>query len=321
MKNLVILNAVLCGATAFVATVQADGDYGNVPSIAIPQGQQVQPQGYGQPLANIPCVTPTIAMPQGQNEFPPLGTIEARPSITSTSSSGASVCFPLCSTYYFLTSTTSCLTTTLPTAATSTAPSISAPALNRTQYLIFDKGFERSRDEAASFCGNLTLLSNGTILYPIAPSPSQAGPSQGSSGAAPQGAGSEAPPSQSPSYYGMQDFLNALQLPSPANTFAPQAPVSNNGTIMSMNSTLADVSNSILFRRLSGAIQSPVYIRSWQGDNYRDACIALFPGGAIAVPREGCQGPFGFICQLNPPSNSTNSSAIAQSEEQGDDGN
>ena len=309
-----LLYSIILLSTTIVIVKSAEYGAGyNQPSIAVPQGQQGQPQGQASSVCmqTIPCFQPTIsyAMPQGQNESPPLGTIEARPllpTLMPTSSASVGICFPSCSTFYFISSSTSCITTSLPASQSTMAPS---QALNRTQYLIFDQGFERSRNEAADFCGNLTLLSNGTVLYPIIGGSGESAQGQGQSpfqGESPTSAQgptyNEAPQGQSGpagGYYGMADFLSALQVPT------SQANSSSNATNLAMNATLADVSNSLLFRRLSSAIQSPVYIRSWQGDNYRDACIALYPGGAIAVPREGCQGPLGFICQLNPPSNST----------------
>ena len=44
-------------------------------------------------------------------------------------------------------------------------------------------------------------------------------------------------------------------------------------------------------------LSSPVYVGSWNGDHYRGAPIALFPGGAIAVPVKGGQGPYYGLCE------------------------
>lgn len=47
----------------------------------------------------------------------------------------------------------------------------------------------------------------------------------------------------------------------------------------------------------------PVYIGSWNGDDYGEAGIALYPtskygSGAIAIPREGKKGPLYAFCEF-----------------------
>ncbi|KAM0684751.1 hypothetical protein MDAP_000526 [Mitosporidium daphniae] len=72
----------------------------------------------------------------------------------------------------------------------------------------------------------------------------------------------------------------------------------NQGCQKSVQGSLADVNNTI-FSELSSMIDDNVYINSWNGDTYNSSCLSLYPEGAIAVPIEGCNGPLGFICQIN----------------------
>lgn len=64
-----------------------------------------------------------------------------------------------------------------------------------------------------------------------------------------------------------------------------------------MGGDLADVDDTQVFTYLHSRLHSPAFIGSWQGDRYRETCIALYPGGAIAVPESGC-GRLGSICEV-----------------------
>jgi len=48
----------------------------------------------------------------------------------------------------------------------------------------------------------------------------------------------------------------------------------------------------------SSQISEFAYVGSWNGDDYKPACIGLVPGNPIVVPRNGCKGPYDFICQI-----------------------
>ncbi|KAI3656112.1 hypothetical protein MP638_002246 [Amoeboaphelidium occidentale] len=58
--------------------------------------------------------------------------------------------------------------------------------------------------------------------------------------------------------------------------------------------------NFVCIRNLFTAIgvTVPVYVGSWNGDNYNNAGIAFYPGGAIAVPPGAPAAPFFGICQF-----------------------
>ena len=64
---------------------------------------------------------------------------------------------------------------------------------------------------------------------------------------------------------------------------------------------LADVTShnfSYLVKQLKKVPKvSRAYVDSWNGDDYGNTCIALYQGGSIVVPPEGCKGPTAFICQ------------------------
>jgi hypothetical protein len=291
--------------------------------------------------------------PFGNQGNPPLGRLQptsstAAGSLTSSSTgcSMVTACIKLttycvcdsASSYFFMTLTSPCSSTTfnssygLPTASAALSlpiPLVTLPTANSngsdnnnsTQYLIFQKGFTRDRDGAASFCANLRLASSGTLFWApattILPAPSM--------GITPEDnqdlATSEGYTSSGSGY--SRDQQNTCSGNS-ADTALQASDQGHLDTINSsaMNGTLADVSSSALFLRLSRAISMPVYIRSWQGDTYNNennanqsgsaltnrTCIALYPGGAIAVPRESCQGPLGFICQFY----SSNNTALSQ---------
>ena len=64
-----------------------------------------------------------------------------------------------------------------------------------------------------------------------------------------------------------------------------------------MGGDLADVDDTTVFTFLHKRLHAPAFIGSWQGDRYRETCIALYPGGAIAVPDSGC-GRLGSICEV-----------------------
>lgn len=40
----------------------------------------------------------------------------------------------------------------------------------------------------------------------------------------------------------------------------------------------------------------PVWVRSWQGDDYGGSCIALYPNGPIAIPRNECWQYYSALC-------------------------
>ena len=40
------------------------------------------------------------------------------------------------------------------------------------------------------------------------------------------------------------------------------------------------------------------FMNSWNGDDYRETCIAFYQGGAIAVPLHGCCETSAFVCEF-----------------------
>lgn len=62
---------------------------------------------------------------------------------------------------------------------------------------------------------------------------------------------------------------------------------------------LAKVAGKAEFTCLSSRISSASWIDSWNGDDYGNACIVLWPGGAITEnPDQGCAGVLPFICEF-----------------------
>lgn len=74
---------------------------------------------------------------------------------------------------------------------------------------------------------------------------------------------------------------------------------------------LADVESVEVLNYLAARVHGPAFVASWLGSHMGFACMAVFPGGAIAgkmllfyfliiflVPEEGCVGRIGSICEV-----------------------
>jgi hypothetical protein len=64
------------------------------------------------------------------------------------------------------------------------------------------------------------------------------------------------------------------------------------------NSRLAYISTTNEHWRLGNLLCVPSWYQNWNGDQYQEACIALYPGGATAVPAGGCAEKLPSICQV-----------------------
>jgi hypothetical protein len=59
--------------------------------------------------------------------------------------------------------------------------------------------------------------------------------------------------------------------------------------------SLASVPSVDEFKFLVQTVDRISWIGLWEGNDY-DACIAFFPGGAIAVPNGDCESHHAFLC-------------------------
>lgn len=62
---------------------------------------------------------------------------------------------------------------------------------------------------------------------------------------------------------------------------------------------LADIKLGADFEFLSKTVKGAAWINSFEEKNFNNACIALFEGGAIAVPIGNCLSTQGVLCKLN----------------------
>lgn len=60
---------------------------------------------------------------------------------------------------------------------------------------------------------------------------------------------------------------------------------------------LADVDSLPLLDYLQVRLHEPAYVSSFIGHRY-DQCVAVYPGGAVAVPELGCGGVLASICEI-----------------------
>eukprot|EP00761_Pharyngomonas_kirbyi_P011051 gb/GECH01011075.1/.p1 GENE.gb/GECH01011075.1/~~gb/GECH01011075.1/.p1 ORF type:complete len:125 (+),score=31.03 gb/GECH01011075.1/:1-375(+) len=65
-----------------------------------------------------------------------------------------------------------------------------------------------------------------------------------------------------------------------------------------LNWQLSSVNNTQEFSFLAKEVDRVAYVNSWQGDDYKDVCIAFYPGGAIVEPPVGCNGPLSGLCEF-----------------------
>lgn len=67
---------------------------------------------------------------------------------------------------------------------------------------------------------------------------------------------------------------------------------------LALGGDLADVESVETLNYLASRLHQPAYVASWLGSHLGYACMAVFPGGAIAVPEEGCLGVLSNICEV-----------------------
>jgi hypothetical protein len=64
-----------------------------------------------------------------------------------------------------------------------------------------------------------------------------------------------------------------------------------------MGGDLADVEDLGTFNYLHARLHSPAFVASFLGEIYTENCIAVYPGGAVAIPESGC-GRLASICEV-----------------------
>jgi hypothetical protein len=64
-----------------------------------------------------------------------------------------------------------------------------------------------------------------------------------------------------------------------------------------MGGDLADVEDLSTFNYLHARLHSPAFVASFLGEIYNENCIAVYPGGAVAIPESGC-GRLASICEI-----------------------
>ena len=61
---------------------------------------------------------------------------------------------------------------------------------------------------------------------------------------------------------------------------------------------LADVDSMEVFQYLHSRLHSPAFIASFEGKSYGSSGLALYPGGAVAIPTGGANNRFPSICEV-----------------------
>ena len=64
-----------------------------------------------------------------------------------------------------------------------------------------------------------------------------------------------------------------------------------------MGGDLADVEDLSTFNYLHARLHSPAFVASFLGEVYNENCIAVYPGGAVAIPEGGCSR-LASICEI-----------------------
>jgi hypothetical protein len=64
-----------------------------------------------------------------------------------------------------------------------------------------------------------------------------------------------------------------------------------------MGGDLADVDDLAVHAYLHQRLHVPVFVGSFLGDRFRENCVALYPGGGVAIPDNNC-GRLGSICEV-----------------------
>lgn len=67
---------------------------------------------------------------------------------------------------------------------------------------------------------------------------------------------------------------------------------------LALGGDLADVESVEVLEYLAARLHQPAFVASWLGSHMGFACMAVFPGGAIAVPEQGCIGKISSICEV-----------------------
>ena len=67
---------------------------------------------------------------------------------------------------------------------------------------------------------------------------------------------------------------------------------------LSLGGVIADIQDPVEHWSVGLQLCEAVWYRKWEGNGYDEACIALYPGGATAVPRGACQEVLFGLCKF-----------------------